>query len=291
MAFTIKELETLTGIKTHTIRIWEQRYNFLKPSRTITNIRSYNNEELKTLLSVALLNKYGYKISKIDNMLPEQRSLEVLSLNEAEAKKESIVNELIGCMVDLKPNEFEAILNYQIKKFGLTATLTTVIFQFLNRVGILWQINRINPSHEHIVSNIIRQKIIVATEELPYRSEKDSLLILFLPENEHHELGLLYVYYLVRGRGLQVIYLGANTPLKEIKYVADSKQATHLYLHLTAIPSKLNFEEYIATLSAENKTCKILISGFVANNKYLNRLKNIHPLKSLPEVIEYLNSL
>lgn len=114
MAFTIKELETLTGIKAHTIRIWEQRYQFLKPSRTTTNIRSYSNEELKTLLSVALLNKYGYKISKIDNMLPEERSLEVLSLNDADAIKENIVNEMIGCMIDLKADQFEAIIDKEI---------------------------------------------------------------------------------------------------------------------------------------------------------------------------------
>jgi DNA-binding transcriptional MerR regulator len=291
MAFTIKELETLTGIKAHTIRIWEQRYQFLKPSRTATNIRSYSNEELKTLLSVALLNKYGYKISKIDNMLPEQRSLEVLSLNDAEAVKENIVNEMIGYMIDLKADQFEAILDKQIKQQGLTATITTIIFQFLNRVGILWQTDRINPAHEHIVSNIIRQKIISAIEKLPVGGDKKSLMVLFLPENEYHELGLLYVYYLTRQKGLPVIYLGANVPLREIKYVADIKQPNHLYLHLTSIPSRLNFEKFMATLSIDHKNCKILISGFVVNNIILKHLKNVHPLKSLPEVLAYLSSI
>ena len=291
MAFTIKELETLTGVKAHTIRIWEQRYQFIKPSRTVTNIRSYSNEELKTLLSVALLNKYGYKISKIDGMLPEQRSLEVLSLNNREAVEENIVNELIGCMIDLKAAEFETILNKQIKHYGLTIALTTIIFQFLKRVGILWQTDRINPSHEHIVSNIIRQKIIAAIESLPVGVKKNSLLVLFLPENEYHEIGLLYVYFLVRQKELQVIYLGANVPLRDVKYVANIKQPSHLYLHMTSMPSRLNFEKFITTLSAENKNCKILISGFVADNIYLKPLKNVYPLKSLPEVLAYLSSI
>jgi DNA-binding transcriptional MerR regulator len=190
MAFTIKELESLTGIKAHTIRIWEQRYHFLKPSRTNTNIRSYSNEELKTLLSVALLNKYGYKISKIDKMLPEQRSLEVLSLKDVEAIKEKVINELIGSMIDLDADQFEAILDTQVKQLGITETIVTFIFQFLERVGILWQTDRINPAHEHIASNIIRQKIIAAIEELPVSNKKNSVLILFLPENEYHESGI-----------------------------------------------------------------------------------------------------
>ncbi len=291
MAFTIKELETLTGIKAHTIRIWEQRYQFLKPSRTPTNIRRYSNEELKTLLSVALLNKYGYKISKIDSMLPEQRSLEVLSLNDGEAIKEKIVNEMIGSMIDLNTNQFEAILDKQVKQKGITTTIVTLIFQFLNRVGILWQTDRINPAHEHLVSNIIRQKIIAAIEELPAGNDKKSLLILFLPENEYHEIGLLYVYFLIKQQGIPAIYLGANVPLKEIKYVADIKQPTHLYLHLTSIPSRLNFEKFMSVLSNENKNCKILLSGFITNSNSVSHLKNVHPLKSLPEVLAYLSTM
>jgi DNA-binding transcriptional MerR regulator len=291
MAFTIKELETLTGIKAHTIRIWEQRYQFLKPSRTPTNIRRYSNEELKTLLSVSLLNKYGYKISKIDSMLPEQRSLEVLFLNDGEAINEKIVNEMIGSMIDLNADQFEAILDKQVKQRGITTTIVTLVFQFLNRVGILWQTDRINPAHEHLVSNIIRQKIIAAIEELPVSNNKKSLLILFLPENEYHEIGLLYAFFLIRQHGIPVIYLGANVPLKEIKYVADIKQPTHLYLHLTSIPPRLNFEKFIASLSVENKNCKILLSGFVANSASVRHLKNVHPLKSLSEALAYLSAM
>src|SRR6476620_4867781 len=116
MGFTIKELETLSGIKAHTIRIWEQRYHFLKPSRTATNIRTYSNEELKTILTVALLNKHGYKISRIDTMAPEQRDKEALSLSTEDAQSEHLVNELIGCMIDLDIRRFEDLLNNCIQR-------------------------------------------------------------------------------------------------------------------------------------------------------------------------------
>src|SRR5688572_30624144 len=147
MGFTIKELEALSGIKAHTIRIWEHRYHFLKPSRTATNIRTYSNEELKTILTVALLNKHGYKISRIDTMLPELRNKEVLNLSSEEAQNEYLVNALISAMIDLDIRRFENILNDYIQHAGVEVTIKTIIFSFLEKIGILWQTGRINPAH------------------------------------------------------------------------------------------------------------------------------------------------
>src|SRR5919205_667492 len=155
MSFTIKELKSLSGIKAHTIRIWEQRYNFLKPSRTVTNIRTYSSEELKTLLTVALLNKYGYKISHIDEMSVQQRNTEALQLQQAEAQNELVVNQLVTCMIELDIHQFELILSECIQKSGLHHTIHTIVFYFLEKIGILWQTDHINPAHEHLVSNII----------------------------------------------------------------------------------------------------------------------------------------
>ncbi|HEV7620657.1 MAG TPA: MerR family transcriptional regulator, partial [Flavisolibacter sp.] len=230
MSFSIKELESLSGIKAHTIRIWEQRYNFLKPDRTETNIRSYNNDELKTLLTVALLNKYGYKISRIDEMIPAQRAVAVLKLPREDAFNESLVNELIGFMVDMDSIKFEELLDGHIILNGIEKTIKEIIFFFLDRVGILWQTNHIMPVQEHIVSNIIRQKLVSAIEILPFISKQSPLFILFLPENEHHELGLLFVYYLLRSKNISVIYLGANVPIKDIHYLLNIKNPQFLYL-------------------------------------------------------------
>jgi DNA-binding transcriptional MerR regulator len=291
MSFTIKELESLSGIKAHTIRIWEQRYNFLRPSRTTTNIRRYNNEELKTLLTVALLNKYGYKISKIDEMPPEQRTEAVLNLQQPDAYDEYVINELIGCMIDLKSNEFEKLLSKEIGERGIEKTISGIIFQFLERVGILWQTNRLRPVQEHIVSAIIRQKIIYAIDGLPFPQNESPLFILFLPEGEHHELGLLYVYYLLRSRGLATIYLGADVPLKDIHYILQVKSPQYLYLHLTSFPGQSKFQRLLQHLNQDAGHTSIIISGFVAQLLKRVSYDNIHLLQSLSSVQAYINTV
>lgn len=291
MSFTIRELESLSGVKAHTIRIWEQRYNFLRPSRTMTNIRTYNNEELKTLLTVALLNKYGYKISRIDQMLPEQRIATALQLPQQDAYYEHLVNEMIGYMIDLDHLAFEQLLNEHIALHGIEKTVTQLIFTFLERVGILWQTNRIMPVQEHIVSNIIRQKIVRAIELLPFVSRSEPLFLLLLPEDEHHEMGLLFVYYLLRKKQVPVIYLGANVPVKDVGYLLQVKQPNYLYLHLTSFPRQQSFQKYITVMSEQAKDSQLIISGW-ATQLYRKALPhNVFFLKSFNEVISYISAL
>jgi len=291
MAYTIKELESLSGIKAHTIRIWEQRYNFLKPSRTQTNIRTYNNEELKILLTVALLNKYGYKISRIDEMHPEQRINAVLNLPHVEAYNESTINSLVGCMVDLKSIEFEEVINDYILQHGIEKAVTTIIFNFLEKVGILWQTNKIIPVQEHIVSNIIRQKIVTAIEGLPFVRKDEPMFLLLLPENEHHEMGLLFVYYLLRKNSIPVIYLGANVPLRDVSYLFKVKTPQYMYLHLTSFPRKQNFHKYLAVLGAQASSAQIVVSGIAAQNPKYPQPANVRVLKSFSEVFSYISKI
>jgi DNA-binding transcriptional MerR regulator len=291
MSFTIKELESLSGIKAHTIRIWEQRYHFLKPSRTQTNIRTYNNEELKTLLTVALLNKYGYKISKIDEMHPEQRAREIMQLPGREAYEENLVNELIGYMIDIKSIEFEQSLNRYIAENGIEKTVSTLIFGFLEKVGILWQTNKIIPLQEHIVSNIIRQKLVKAIDDLPFVHRSSPLFVLLLPENEHHEMGLLFVYYLLRKKNISVIYLGANVPLKDVSYLFKMVAPQYLYLHLTSLPLHLNLQKYLQQLSLQAPSAQILISGSSVQRIKANSQPNLIYFQSITSVLSYLDTL
>jgi DNA-binding transcriptional MerR regulator len=291
MSFTIKELESLSGIKAHTIRIWEQRYHFLKPSRTQTNIRTYNNEELKTLLTVALLNKYGYKISKIDEMHPEQRAREIMQLPGREAYEENLVNELIGYMIDIKSIEFEQSLNRYIAENGIEKTVSTLIFGFLEKVGILWQTNKIIPLQEHIVSNIIRQKLVKAIDDLPFVHRSSPLFVLLLPENEHHEMGLLFVYYLLRKKNISVIYLGANVPLKDVSYLFKMVTPQYLYLHLTFLPLHLNLQKYLQQLSLQAPSAQILISGSTVQKIKANSQANLTYFQSITSVLSYLDTL
>ena len=291
MGFTIKELETLSGIKAHTIRIWEQRYQFLKPTRTATNIRRYSNEELKTVLTVALLNKYGYKISKIDEMRPDQRNLEVLNLPDSKAQSENIVNEMIGCMVGLEIEKLELLFQKQIDQHGIEYTIKVIVFQFLEKTGILWQTGRINPAHEHIVSNIIRQKLVAAIDRLSLPTASNPLFLLLLPEGEYHELGLLFVSYLLKQKGVPVIYLGANVPLKDADYVVEIKHPDFLYFHLTTTPSGTQFQKFISNLGKNYPQCKVLISGSTAPGFAKALPPNVTLLQSLSQVLAYISTL
>lgn len=291
MSFTIKELEALSGIKAHTIRIWEQRYHFLKPSRTDTNIRRYSNDELKTLLTVALLNKYGYKISRIDAMSHEERTQAVLELSPQDASRERLVNRMIGYMIDMKNVEFEKLLNDHIKEEGIEKTITGVIFYFLEKVGILWHTNHILPVQEHIVSNIVRQKILSAIDGLPLAHKPEPVFLLFLPEDEHHEMGLLFVYYLLRKKRLPVIYLGSSVPLKDVQFLFEHTVPDYLYLHLTAFPRRHDLSKYISSLSQKIPRTKILLSG-TAIKQYKKPLsRNVVAFQSLEEVMAFFKTV
>lgn len=291
MSFTIKEIESLSGIKAHTIRIWEQRYNFLKPVRTQTNIRRYSNDELKTLLTVALLNKYGFKISRINAMLPEQRDAAAIDLPLQEATTENLINNLVAFMIELDSRGFEKILNRHIHQNGIGETITSLIFGFLEKVGLLWQTNKIAPVQEHLFSNIIRQKIISAIEQLPFPDRQQPLFVLMLPEQEYHEIGLLYVYYLLRKNNIPVIYLGANVPVNDLRILMTKKTPGYIYLHLTGALKLHSLHKYLSLLSQAAPSVSIVLSGFVAQAQKKETLPNITLLQSLRDVHLYVSAV
>ncbi|HAI82911.1 MAG TPA: MerR family transcriptional regulator [Chitinophagaceae bacterium] len=290
-AFTIKDLENLTGIKAHTIRIWEQRYTFLKPQRTDTNIRYYTNEELKMILNIALLNKYGFKISHIDRMSVDEIKDKTFSLSQTQAQQERIVNELIQHMIDLEIERFEATLDNYIMAKGVEKAITQIIFPFLERIGILWITNHVNPAQEHLVTNIIRQKLIVGIESTVSHIQINKTLLLFLPEGEHHELGLLFMYYLLKSRGIKVLYIGANAPIKDIEYVAKLKSPDVLYTHLTSVAQNFNLERFLNNIHLKIPNHKIIISGQLTQGYKKQLPSNIEFKKTLSEVMEYISAL
>lgn len=290
-AFTIKDLENLSGIKAHTIRIWEQRYSFLNPQRTETNIRYYTGDELKTVLNIALLNKYGFKISHIDKMSTAEMREKTLALNQAQAQIERMVNELISCMVDMKLEDFEMLLDGYIKAKGIEKTIPQIIFPFLERIGILWITNHINPAQEHLVTNIIRQKLIMGIETCHAPLVQKKTVVVFLPEAEHHELGLLFTYYLFKSRGIKVIYLGANVPLKDVEYVATLKKPDFLYSHITSVANNFNFEKFLVNVQNRIPEFQVIVSGALTQN-YKKRIPtNVSFKKSLTEVMDYISTL
>lgn len=290
--FTIKDLENLSGIKAHTIRIWEQRYTFLKPQRTATNIRYYSNQELKMLLNISLLNKYGYKISHINRMKNEELREKLLSLTGSQAQQERIVNDLIQHMVDLNIDEFEKVLDQFIAARGIEKAITYIIFPFMERIGILWLTDHINPAQEHLITNIIRQKIIVGIENIVTPLELKSTVLMFMPENEHHELGLLFMNYLLKSRGVRTIYLGANVPLPDLEFVVDLKKPDYIYTHLTTVMKEFNFEKFINNLKSKFSSTPIMISGLLsATFDKKAPGSNIRFIKSLTEATDFISSL
>lgn len=289
-AFTIKDLENLTGIKAHTIRIWEQRYGFLAPQRTETNIRYYTNAELKTALNVALLNKYGYKISHIDRMTEVDMHEKIALLSQPAAIQERTINVLIQYMVEMEIEEFEKELNKCIVVNGIENAITQIVFPFLERIGVLWLTNHINPVQEHLVTNVIRQKLIIGIEGVTAVNTA-STAILFLPEGEHHELGLLYVYFLLKTRGVKVLYLGADVPLKDVKYIVDQKRPDFLYTHLTAPAGNFSFEKFLLNLHHRIPEIRVLISGQVASHYKKTVPANIFLKQTLSAVMEYIRSI
>jgi DNA-binding transcriptional MerR regulator len=290
-SFTIKDLENLSGIKAHTIRIWEQRYSFLKPSRTDTNIRVYSNDELKKLLNVALLNKFGFKISHIDKMNEAEISEKILFLNQQEALQDRILNALIQNMVDLDMEAFEEVLNDFIITKGIEKAINQIIFPFLEKIGILWLTNHINPGQEHLVTNIIRQKLIVGIENAKSTIKINKTVLLFLPETEYHELSLLFMNYMLKNKGVNTIYLGCSIPLKDVVYLANLKKPDYIFTHLTSVGAKFNFDKFIGALSKAFPKTPVIISGQLTNNYEKKILPPINFKKSYSEVMEFLSGL
>jgi DNA-binding transcriptional MerR regulator len=289
--FTIKDLESLSGIKAHTIRIWEQRYSFLKPQRTGSNIRYYSNDELIRLLNIALLNKYGYKISHIDKMPHSEIQQKLMSLSSAEANAERSVNQLIELMVTMDIFQFEKQLDIHIEGKGLDKTITQVLFPFLEKIGILWVTAHINPAQEHLVSNVIRQKLIMGIDVAKPVTVSERSILLFLPEGEHHELALLYLHYLLKTKGVRVYYIGSNVPLKDLSFIIKHKSPDIIYSHITAPSRGFNLDRFFSFISTQLTDSKFVIGGSYISGYAKPVPSNIQLARSTHEVIMQCNTV
>lgn len=221
-SYKIKEIEILTGIKAHTLRVWEKRYNLLTPSRTNTKIRTYSDEDLKNLLNIAVLYEYGWKISKIAALNENEIATLVNKETKTIAASSTIVNLLIQSLINDNNFEFERILDESIVKEGFYSTYTENILPFLNRIGILWTTGSINVSQEHFASNLIRQKLISAIDKLETKPINGIDFILYTPEGEPHELSLLFYHYVLKKKGHSVFYLGTNVPEQDLYAIIES---------------------------------------------------------------------
>ncbi len=290
--FSIKDLENLTGIKAHTIRIWEQRYGILEPKRTPTNIRFYDTADLKTALRVALLNSFGYKISRIHAMTEEDMDALIAKIGDRDFRLQAQVNELLEHALALDAAGLEAKLDAYIRRHGIEQTVEVLVFRFLEKIGLMWMVDRLIPAQEHIASNIVFRKIAVAIEALgPQAADAGPEILLFLPEGEIHEIGLFYVYYLLRKAGKKPLYLGANAPIKEVQAVVAAKGIRQFYVHLTATTATFDAARYLQRLRDAVPGGDIWVSGAVLRHKKIPAQPGVHLLYTLAEARDALQRL
>jgi DNA-binding transcriptional MerR regulator len=285
--YSIKELEQLSGIKAHTIRIWEKRHKIIEPSRTATNIRYYSDLDLKKIINVSLLNTYGIKISKIADMSLDDMNKKVLEISELENDKGVHIDQMVIAMIDMEEELFEKILNNLILRFGFEQTITEIIYPFLEKIGILWQTQNITPAHEHFISNLIRQKIVVAIDGLPIPPKTQKKILLFLPEGEMHELGLLFYHFLIRKAGYRTYYLGQNVPHEDLISVYKVHQPDFMLTSITSTPP-VPIEKYLERLANEFEQTKILASGYQVQKFNGSKLANVQTFSTALELSKYI---
>jgi DNA-binding transcriptional MerR regulator len=287
--YSIKELENLSGIKAHTIRIWEKRYNLIKPDRTDTNIRYYCDTELKRLLNVAILNRHGIKISNIAHLTDAELTEKVVSVSSDPSNAETNIENMVLAMVDMNEARFEKILSRYIMNEGFENAVVKIIFPFFEKIGLLWQTGSINPAHEHFVSNLFRQKLMVAIDNLSVTDNQTAKrFVLFLPEGEYHELGLLFYYYLVKKSGKLIYYLGSSVPYNDVVETAKMVKADYLFTSITSSITGLKTSEYLNKLSKEFPFQTIFVTGLQVKEGIQNIPSNVQKISSPLDLNEFI---
>ena len=261
--YSIKDLEHLSGIKAHTLRIWEQRYKLVTPKRTDTNIRYYDDQDLKLILNVSLLKENGFKISKIAEMSEVDLRQKVIQITEQSSRFPDQIQALTLAMIDLDEDRFEKIISTNTLQIGFESSMINIIYPFLVKIGFLWQTGAINPAQEHFISHLIRQKIIVAIDGQVVKADKSSSkYMLYLPEGELHELSLLFSSYIIKSRNHKVIYLGQSLPLQDLQEAYNMHRPDYIMTVVTSTPGQDLIQEYVDRLASKFPDAELLFSGY-----------------------------
>ncbi|MCX6275712.1 MAG: MerR family transcriptional regulator [Bacteroidetes bacterium] len=290
--FSISQLEQFSGIKAHTIRIWEKRYNALSPDRTDGNTRFYDSSQLRRLLNIKGLMEDGYKPAKICKM-PDSKLFQLVEDKlKAEAPLdptyEYYVSQLIVASTGFNETYFEKIFSSCVLRHGMKETYTKVVYPLLNRIGLMWAADRISPAYEYFCSNLVKQKLYAAIDSLPPPSSSRKPWLLFLPEDEFHEIGLLFAYYIIRHSGKKAVYLGSNVPLDTLKQAISEVEPAHLFMFFVHYQSP---EEATAYIKQLKKFSGKAIINIAANERAFPTLKSgkeFNPVSSVEELEKQL---
>lgn len=289
--YSIKDLEKLSGIKAHTIRIWEQRYGIINPKRTPTNIRYYQDEDLKYLLNIALLNKNGFKISKIANMSRGEIGEKVAAISEINFEYGTQLDALTISMIEMDEYKFDRIVSTNIQQIGFERTMLEVIYPFLDKLGVLWLTGSINPVQENFISYLIRQKLIVAIDREPLIIHANApKFLIYLPEGEHQELSLLFTHYLLKSRRQRVIYIGQDMSLADLTDAYQIHQPDYIYTMISESFSREPVQHYVDTLAETFPMSTILLSGYQVVAQNVKDTEQVKIMRSLEDMLEMLET-
>jgi len=286
--YSIKELEKLSGIKAHTIRIWEKRYKLISPKRSSTNIRSYSDSYLKKIINVAIVNNSGVKISHIARLPASELVKLVHQHNESGEDIASPIDKLTMATVDMNELGFKRVINKLEAFMSFEKIVLSVLYPFLEKIGVLWQTGEVTPAQEHFVSNLIRQKIFVAIDNLPLPNDNSHRVVLFLPENEYHEIGLLFYHYLVRKMGYVSLYLGQSVPYEDLEAVVNVHKPKYIITSIVTTLHEGDVRGYVNRLSKDFSKQIMLVSGMVTQKFDFSSLKNVHRFSSALELKKIL---
>ena len=287
--FTIQDFEILTGIKAHTIRIWEKRYNILTPSRINRNVRVYSLSELQKILNISLLYKNNYKISKIAKLSDDLLSEEAKTVALSDFSNNYEINSLLLCMYSFDENLFQNTYLKLLKKDSFIEIFSKTYIPLLNHLGLLWQTNSIKPAHEHFISNLIYQKIALNIAALPnIETTNEPVNVLFLPFGEIHDLGLFFLNYYLKLKGERTVYLGKSIPFDNLFYVNSQIKSitwiTYFMIDSTTVEKKM-FLDNVEKLVSNNKNTSVIVGNIWDDFSKENKNEKIIFKTSLQDLI------
>jgi MerR family transcriptional regulator, light-induced transcriptional regulator len=281
--FSIRDIENLSGIKAHTLRVWEQRYGLIMPGRKESQHREYTNEDLKQILKISYLYHQGYKISRIARMSTDEVNTLSLEYNH-HSSFEVFVNQFIEAALDFDEEGFEKVFNSVILHLGFEKAFLHVVYPYLNKLGMLWMTGNVLPAQEHFSSNLIRKRIILAIDHLSTETKRESdIILLFTPNGEFHEIPLLLSYYFLKKNGFRVAYLGINTSMEDLMTFSLSYPNFILFFHLLTNFTDRDPEAYLEQLCEAFPKRKIFAAGpvFKETLKYPDQVRVILSMKEL----------
>lgn len=287
--YSIKDLEQITGIKAHTIRMWERRYSIIQPQRTETNIRYYSDQDLRKLLNISMLNAAGIKISTLAQMKSVDLEYEVLELSKLTDIKDTSIDKLVLASINFDENLFESILNRCILEKGMEDTTIQILFPFFQRIGILWQVGTVSPAQEHFISNLIRQKLFTAIDSVSGpKQESAKKIVFFLKQGELHDISILFYNYIAKKNAMKTLFLGQDLPFTDLQKVVEDYKPDCLFTSFISPLNPNDLNQYLNSLATDFSEIEIIVTGLQLKQDQLSIPENIKLVSSIYEFKEFM---